>query len=212
MNLVFGFLTGIISSLGFGPVSMASIAKCLSENFRSGFTIGLSAALMDFIYSGIVLLFGINFILFPDDIHVYIQLIGIILLTFIGINIIKTKPIELNSDENRKINTKYKIRYSFFYGIIIYLSTPTLLAFWVGSIAFLNENNIINNSSFLDKILFIIGVFIGTSSWFLILLSGVKSAASKINIKYIRYFIIFMGYVLIGMGLYFLMNIFLTYN
>ena len=52
MNLVIGIIAGIVSSLGFGPVSITAIAKSLSENFRSGLMVGIGAALMDLFIQG----------------------------------------------------------------------------------------------------------------------------------------------------------------
>ena len=135
---------------------------------------------------------------------------GIAILTYIGIKLLKTKSININNSENLEIKRKIKSRYSFFYGIIIYISTPTLFAFWFGAISFLNNNDLIYNSNSFDKLFLMIGVFIGTSGWFFILLSGIRLASSKLNLKYFIYFIKLIGCLLIGVAFYFLIRLCLT--
>jgi threonine/homoserine/homoserine lactone efflux protein len=83
----------------------------------------------------------------------------------------------------------------FFMGVLLCMSSLTLPASWIALIGYLKGYNFLN-SSFWGGLLFSIGAFIGTQTWFYTLLKLITGNKKRINLN------VFAGIILLLLGVF----------
>ena len=205
--LLRGIVLGFTIAAPVGPIGVLCIRRTLARGLLSGFVSGLGAASADAIY-GAIAAFGLGLI---TTILVENKAIlgfgGGIFLCFLGINTFFDKPAKLKSGNKISANNLYssnlnrrKIRLSD-YGSTFFLTLTnpmTILAFtaiYAGIGLFSVE------TSTMFAVALVAGVFIGSSSWWLILCYATSRISSRvINPTNLRWINRISGVILIGFG------------
>jgi threonine/homoserine/homoserine lactone efflux protein len=182
MDFIFfikGIAIGFAMAVPVGPIGILCIRKTLTEGRLQGLMIGLGAATADLFY-GSVAAFGLTFI--SDTLNeqkFWIRLIGGILLLFLGIKIFRSLP----TDPKFKNNNGGILR-SYLTTVFLTLTNPiTIFAF----IAVFAALGIGNELGYLSASLLVIGVFIGSGLWFLLLSSGTILFKNKLDLVGLRW-------------------------
>jgi threonine/homoserine/homoserine lactone efflux protein len=164
-----GMITGIVISIPIGPINVAVISKGFKEGFRKAFAVGLGASAMDFSYCAAAML-GLSPIVHRLEVSVIFQIVGFVLLLYLGIRDVTTKVETFRYETLPSKNGGYHS--AFLMGVIMYVSNPTLVAFWItlSGIAQSSELIIANVG---DGILFALGVGSGTAIWYYSLLKAI---------------------------------------
>jgi threonine/homoserine/homoserine lactone efflux protein len=174
--LIRGLILGFSIAAPVGPIGVLCIRRTLAHGRLSGFVSGLGAASADAIY-GSIAAFGLtiitNFLVSKQDV---LGLIGGIFLCYLGIRTFfdSPEPIKENGiDVNQKLNGAYSLKSLLSdYGstFILTLTNPlTILAF---AAIFAGLGLTTTSNSIMGGIPLILGVFAGSTMWWLILSSS----------------------------------------
>jgi len=159
--LLKGLIIGFAMAVPVGPIGIMCIRKTLAEGHSRGLIIGLGAATADSLY-GSIAAFGLTFV--SDVIagqHFWLSLAGGGLLLFLGIRTFRAKrkdPI-VPFDEKGLLS-------SYISAFLLALTNPlTIFAFVAVFAAFGLGHKLV----FISACILVLGVFSGSSLWFLTL-------------------------------------------
>ncbi|TRX70683.1 LysE family translocator [Carboxylicivirga sp. M1479] len=177
-NIIDGVIIGISASIPLGPIGVLVIQRTLNKGHLSGFVSGLGAAVSDTIYA-IIAGFSLSFIVgFIESQLLWIQIFGAIILISLGFKIYLTNPaVQLRRQKKKSASLIQDFFSTFALTIANPLAVFLFLAFFAGFRVVGAENTAI------DNLLLIGGVFVGASTWWLILSSLVNLFRSKINLR-----------------------------
>jgi len=192
-----GIIIGFAMAIPVGPIGILCIRKTLTEGRLRGLVIGLGAATADLLYACIAA-FGLTII--SDTLNsqrIWIRLVGGALLLFLGVRIFRAQP----KDPKIHINGTGMLR-SYLTTIFLTLTNPvTIFAF----IAIFAALGLAEGLSYLSATLLVVGVFIGSTLWFVLLSSGVTLFRNKLDINGLRWvnkiagiLIVFSGIIAVG--------------
>jgi threonine/homoserine/homoserine lactone efflux protein len=156
-----GLIIGFAMAVPIGPIGIMCIRKTLAEGHTRGLIIGLGAATADSLY-GSIAAFGLTFI--SDVItgqHFWVTLLGGGLLLFLGIRTFraKRKVPKIPSDNKGMLG-------SYVSAFLLALTNPmTIFAFVAVFAAF----GLGHRLSIVSACILVLGVFAGSSLWFLTL-------------------------------------------
>jgi len=192
-----GIVIGFAMAIPIGPIGIICIRKTLTEGRVKGLIIGLGAATADLLYSCIAA-FGLTIIsntLMSQ--RTWIRLVGGALLLFLGVRTFLALPKDPKLDVN-----KGGLFRTYLTIVFLTLTNPmTIFAF----LAIFAALGLDSDLSYLSASALVIGVFIGSSLWFLILSSGASFFRNKLDLEGLKWvnkiagiLIILSGVIAIG--------------
>ena len=160
-----GFIIGIAIAAPVGPIGLLCIQRTLNNGRLNGFVSGLGAATADAFY-GSIAGFGLTAI---SDFFVsqqfWFRLVGGAFILFLGARIFFSKPAEQAAADNR-----FGLLGSYGTTFLLTLTNPlTILSF---AAVFSGLGIVSASSDYGSAGLLILGVFLGSTAWWLIL-SGI---------------------------------------
>ena len=156
-----GILIGLIFGTPVGAIGMLAIQRTLQDGMKAGLLTGLGSSTADSIYAAIGA-FGITIVSdFLEKYQNYINIIGGCILLFFGIRMMQKKVKEMKEEEQDISKAKL-----FLSSFLIGITNP--VAFFGFLFAF-SYFHLGDNLEFIGAIMLVIGVFIGTFFWWLIL-------------------------------------------
>ncbi len=174
------FLKGII--LGFsiaapvGPIGVLCIRRTLQYGRFSGLFSGLGAALADAIYA-VIAAFGLTFISnFLIAGQFWLHLIGGAFLLYLGWRTFSSKPAE----KARPVSHTSLLN-DFVSTFFLTLSNPLTILAFVAVFAGIGLSSI--KGTYIDAAALVVGVFLGSAIWWLILSEGVTLFRKKVSQK-----------------------------
>ena len=187
LYLLKAWMIGIAIAAPVGPIGMLCIKKTLELGIKGALLVGLGAALADSVY-GLIAALGltaISHIMIAGD--TYLKLIGGIFLLYLAYKEAKSNP----SNKEAHVNGKNQIK---LVGEVFFLTitNPMTILSFVGIFASIGTGS----SSTLESIAMVVGIFLGSMTWWCILgatISKIKHKLSKIwceRIKWISCFIL----------------------
>ena len=159
-----GMIIGFSIAAPVGPIGILCIQRTLSNGNFQGLVTGLGAATADAVY-GFIAAFGLTFISdFLVDQSIWFRIIGGLFLCYLGIRAFASKPSSqslLAKDSNALSS----------YGttFLLTLTNPMTILFFAG--VFAGMGVVSESIHYAAAGLMVIGVFIGSATWWL-LLSG----------------------------------------
>ncbi len=193
-----GMITGIVISIPIGPINVTVISRGFKQGFNNAFAVGLGASAMDFFYCGAAML-GLSPIVHKLEVNIIFQIIGFILLLYLGVRDLTTK-VESFRYENI-IPKNGRIRSAFLIGLFMYISNPTLVAFWITLSGIVQSSeSIVRNAG--DGILFALGVGIGTAIWYYSLLKAIFWKRSSFKAETLSLLSKVSGLIMLAFGSY----------
>lgn len=161
-----GLIIGFSIAAPVGPIGVLCIRRTLAEGRASGFLSGLGAATADALY-GCVAGFGLTVISgFLVDQRFWIQLIGGIFLLALGIKTLRSIPAE-----HAAAASSTGLAASYASTLLLTLTNPMTILSFAGIFAALGVADTGGDLS--AAALLVLGVFIGSAAWWLILSGGV---------------------------------------
>jgi len=169
-----GFIIGFSIAAPVGPIGILCIQRTLSEGNIQGLVTGLGAATADAIY-GFIAAFGLTYISnFLVEQSLWFRLIGGLFLCYLGIKAFLSRPQDpVLSLGNRTIFSAYGTTF------LLTLTNPMTILFFAGVFAGLGL--ISESIAYTSAGLMVVGVFIGSGSWWLILSGATSILRNKIN-------------------------------
>jgi threonine/homoserine/homoserine lactone efflux protein len=197
MDLTFlakGIVLGFSVAAPIGPMGMLCIRRTLSQGALVGFISGLGIATADMLYGFIVGLGLKGVASFLVKSHFWLHLLGGFFLCYLGIQICLSRP------ETKEIAaqgvSKLKAYFSTF---LLTLANPaTILSFTavLAGLGLLESPGGISSAMIL-----VLGIFLGSTSWWLFLSGGVNLLRSKFSPQAMLWVNRFSGAFIIVFGL-----------
>jgi threonine/homoserine/homoserine lactone efflux protein len=196
MNLfINGVIIGFSIAAPVGPIGILCIRRTLNQGKRFGLISGLGAATADAVYGGIAAL-GLSLLpSFLLDQHNWIQLFGGLFLCYLGFMSAKSSsPSEINQNPIAK-----GLLWAYLSTFLLTITNPlTILSF----IAIFTSLGFVQESDSLSAPLLVIGVFLGSACWWLLLSSFIGIFRHMISKRIMHWINLSSGLILIMYGVY----------
>lgn len=196
-----GFAVGFVFSMPVaGPISILVFSRGLQDRIRSGVYLAIGGALAESMYAYLAF-WGFSELLTA---HPWVQPIsrGVAALLLIGLGmhfmLKRSRPDLPELPPDPAVGNKR----SFFLGLTITLLNPTLIATWGAAVAAVHSWEIVSFDS-KRALPFSIGVCLGISGWFVVLLWLLRRFRGRFRRSTLDMMIRVMGVVLALLGLVF---------
>lgn len=190
-----GLIIGFSVAAPVGPIGVLTIKRTLSDGRISGFTTGMGAAMADTVY-GIIAGFGLtavsSFLLTQEF---WLRLIGGLFLLFLGIKSFLTKPASKAANVNSK-----GLFNNFISTFFLTVTNPTTILSFLAIFAGLGLGT--TKTDYTSSMTLVLGVFIGSALWWLILSSLVSYFQSKITTDRLIWINRLSGLIIISFGVF----------
>lgn len=171
--ILYGIMIGLFIGMPVGAIGMMTIQRTLKYGFRAGLLTGFGSSVADCIYASVGT-FGLTFVSdFFIRYKMWINIFGSILVMILGLRMIfnKEETTELQKNAMGSISL-------FFSSFAIGITNPVVIVTFMFIFSYLG---ISLKVGLFKGIVLIIGVFIGTYIWWLLLSSVVSMIRKKIN-------------------------------
>ena len=196
--LLKGLLIGVSIAAPVGPIGLLCIQRTVLQGRASGFVSGLGAATADAMY-GSIAGFGIDLVSnFLIDQRIWIHLIGGALLLLLGIKgALFAKPAEHAA---RTTGHARGIWWSYLSTFLLTITNPMTILSFVAVFAALGVGN--SPHAYVSATLTVIGVFLGSALWWLIL-SGIAGwLRGKLNRTALLWIGRLSAVIIVGFGIF----------
>jgi threonine/homoserine/homoserine lactone efflux protein len=197
-NPGFSFLKGIAIGLFFavpvGPIGVLCIRRSIAHGFQSGLATGLGAATADAIFGGIAA-FGLTTISsFLVGQTFWLGLVGGLLLCYLGFGTFLSKPKERDFDPRAAgLNGIY------FSTLVLTITNPMSILLFAAAFA---GFGIADSRGYFGATALVLGIFAGSTIWWLVLSGGVSYFRSRFDLKQIKWVNRLSGAVICLFGIY----------
>jgi len=192
--LLRGLIIGFSIAAPVGPIGVLCIRRTLTEGRTHGLISGLGAATADAIY-GCVAGFGLTFISnFLINQQIWLRLIGGSFLCFLGVRTFLSKPAE--KADPTKANGLFSAYASTFF---LTLTNPMTILSFAAIFAGFGVGSA--EGSYVSAAILVLGVFIGSALWWLVLSATVSMFRKKFTASGLQWINRIAGIILVGFGL-----------
>ncbi len=170
-----GMILGFSIAAPVGPIGLLCIRRTLAEGRASGFLSGIGAATADAFY-GFVAAFGLTVVSeFLLNYQILIRLIGACFLFYLATKIFLSKPAEKSAGAEAAVS----LWRSYVSTVFLTLTNPTTILSFIAIFAGLGVVG--GNRNYGGSGLLVLGVFLGSALWWLILSGGVGLFKNRIG-------------------------------
>ena len=194
---IVGFVIGFFSSIPIGPINIAVMMKGLSNKTGQGLMIGAGSGWMDFIYCAAAM-FGLSTLNSNPKVDLIFQVASFVIFLSYGIRtaFFKVREAKLAKSEESPGFKRY-----FLLGIVLYLSNPSFIAYWITVAGIIHGYHILAVSAY-NNLFFALGTGVGTTAWFFVLLELVEKQKMKLDPPLIERITRIFGVILILISLF----------
>jgi threonine/homoserine/homoserine lactone efflux protein len=197
--LLNGLIIGFSIAAPVGPIGVLCIRRALAEGRAFGLVSGLGAASADAIY-GCIAGFGLSFISnFMINQQVWLHLVGSVFLCYLGLKTLLAKPAEQAAQV--KGNGLVGAYASTFF---LTLTNPMTIISFAAIFAGLGLAS--TSGNYVSAGVLVLGVFVGSALWWLLLSGGVGVFQEKFNPHGLRWVNRISGAIISGFGLFTLLS------
>jgi len=197
--LLRGLAIGFSIAAPVGPIGVLCIRRTLAAGRASGLVSGLGAATADAIY-GCIAGFGLTFISnFLVSQQVWLRLIGGVFLCYLGLKTLLAKPAE-----QAALAKGNGLVGSYASTFFLTLTNPMTIISFAAIFAGLGLAS--TSEKYVSAGVLVLGVFIGSALWWLILSGGVGVFRDKFNPQGLQWVSRISGAIITGFGLFALLS------
>jgi threonine/homoserine/homoserine lactone efflux protein len=197
--LIKGFIVGLSIAAPVGPIGLLCIRRSLAEGRASGLLSGLGAATADAVY-GSVAGFGltaVSSLLIKE--RFWIGDAGGIFLCYLGVRTVLSPPAGQSGSANRVgLISAYLSTFA------LTLTNPMTILSFIAVFAGLGLGV---NSSYRAAAALVLGVFIGSALWWLLLSTLVGALRTRIDQRTMRWINWISGSLILALGVYSLIQV-----
>jgi threonine/homoserine/homoserine lactone efflux protein len=167
---------------------------------------GITTSVMDFVYCLIALVGFFNISIDPAPYLPVMKGVATVLLVIIGYRLIRqSRKMEIPAVQEKQVIKPTRP----IVGVLaLYISNPTLYAFWIAIAGTATAHHIVTNRGWMP-IVFAFSCSLGSLLWYLVLVRYVSKHQDKIRLPAFQKILLVMGIALIGFGLYTCATIFI---
>lgn len=195
-----GLILGFSIAAPVGPIGVLCIRRTLADGRTVGFVSGLGAATADMCY-GAIAAFGLTAV---SSLLVgqssWIRLIGGAFLCYLGIRTVRGKPAAQAATTRR-----YGLVGAYASTLLLTLTNPTTILSFVAIFAGLGLASTSGNYGASAQL--VLGVFLGSALWWLLLSTGVGLLRSRLDLRALRWVSYLSGVILLGFGILALLSL-----
>ena len=192
--LLRGLLIGFSIAAPVGPIGVLCIRRTLAEGRLAGLVTGLGAATADALY-GCIAAFGLTFISsFLIRQQFLLGLVGGLFLCYLGLRTIMAVPSEQVAAAGGK--SLFGMYASTF--LLTLTNTLTILSF---AAIYAGLGLTSQTGGYLSAAVLVLGVFLGSAGWWLLLSGGVSLLRGRITPSTLRWVNRISGAIILGFGL-----------
>ena len=170
--LITGALIGFSIAVPVGPVGLLCIRRSLSDGRLAGFVTGLGAAVADTLY-GLAAAFSLTALTnFLVDHRTSFQLFGGLVMLGLGVATLRSRPAASTADR-----PAHHPGIAFVSAFAITATNPLTVLAFIGIFAGLNHPA----ADTLASMRLVLGVFLGSAAWWLILSNGAAHFSRKLR-------------------------------
>lgn len=170
--LVTGALVGFSIAVPVGPVGLLCIRRSLSDGRLAGFVTGMGAAAADTLY-GLAAAFSLTALTnFLVDHRTSFQLFGGLFMLGLGVATLRSRPVASTADR-----PAHHAGIAFVSAFAITATNPMTVFAFIGIFAGLNHPA----ADTLPSMRLVLGVFLGSAAWWLILSNGAAHFSRKLR-------------------------------
>lgn len=171
-----GMLIGFSIAAPVGPIGILCIRRTIAYGRVVGFFTGLGAATADALYS-IFAVFGLTIVTnFLIGQQFWLQLVGGLFLCYLGVKTMMSKA----SEQSAKAHGT-KIWSAYISVLFLTITNPMTILSFIGIFAGLGFSN--SHSNIISSSILVLGVFLGSVFWWLLLSSVVSLVKHRIEHK-----------------------------
>jgi threonine/homoserine/homoserine lactone efflux protein len=193
--IIQGLVLGFSIAAPVGPVGVLCIRRSMARGFRSGLTSGLGAASADAVY-GTIAAAGLTLVAdFLVRQQLWLGLLGGFFLFFLGVKTFTNRPaLESAKQESGSVGGDY------FSTLLLTLSNPMTIFSFAAIFSGMSAQSlpVFRFSAFL----LVLGVFLGSASWWLILSGLVGLLRSRVTPALLGWINRISGLVIIGFAIF----------
>jgi threonine/homoserine/homoserine lactone efflux protein len=195
LTLLRGVIIGLSIAAPVGPIGVLCIHRTIFEGRRCGFVSGLGAATADAVY-GALATFGLGALANPLlRYQFWLRLLAGLLLCALGISIFLREPASAAAQPRAKgLLAAYASTF------VLTLANPATILSFAAIFIGLGLGGVGGDA--LAGALLVLGVFVGSCLWWLILSLGVNFLAGRAAPGALRWVNRIAGAVLLGFGIY----------
>lgn len=188
-----GLVIGFSIAAPVGPIGVLCIRRTLADGQVAGLVSGLGAATADAFY-GCVAGFGLTFISsFLVGQKMWLSLFGGLFLLYLGIKTLFSKPAEKEATVRQS-----GLLGSYLSTFLLTLTNPMTILSFAAIFAALGLGS--TNGSYASALILVLGVFLGSGTWWLLLSAGVGLLRDKFNADGLLWVNRISGLVIIAFG------------
>jgi threonine/homoserine/homoserine lactone efflux protein len=196
-----GLLIGLSIAATVGPMSILCIQRTLNKGQLYGLVSGLGIATADGVY-GSIAAFGLTLITnFLIHEQIWIRLIGGLFLVYLGVKTILTNPPE-RAAVNMKTNS-YPGAYAT--TLLLTLTNPLTILSFAAIFAGIGVGS--TSKNFLSATAVVLGVFSGSTLWWIILTESISLLRKKMNSQWLLWINRISGVILTLFGVFALLSL-----
>ncbi len=173
---IVGLVVGFFTTLPIGPINIAVMTKGLSGKTGQGLMIGAGSGWMDIVYCAAAM-FGISSLNSNPKIEFIFRIATFGIFFLFGI---KTTFFTIRETKMSKSEESPGFKRYFLLGIVLYLSNPSFIAYWITVAGIIHGYHILAATSY-NNLFFSLGTGFGTTGWFFILLGLVEKQKMKLD-------------------------------
>jgi threonine/homoserine/homoserine lactone efflux protein len=190
-----GLLFGFLLAATVGPMWVLCFRRTIAQGALAGFVSGMGIAVADGLY-GAVAAFGLTAVSgFLLGQRFWIGLIGGLFLTYLGIDTLLAKPVKVEEEKNPATTNLLQAFLSTL-GLTL-ANPPTILAF-----AAIFAGLGLVSSDYGTAALVVLGVFLGSASWWVMLAAGAGWLRDRIGPGLFRGINIVSGITILGFAIW----------
>tara|TARA_Y100001958_G_C21164883_1_gene497928 strand:+ start:176 stop:790 length:615 start_codon:yes stop_codon:yes gene_type:complete len=195
--LVAGLIIGFFVALPVGASAVMCISRTIQYGFSAGLFTGFGVALADLLY-GIFAVFGL-FAISGETLESQpvLRLAGAFCIMFLGLRMMS----KINVTTNKIIDHETAIK-DIITGFFVTISNPLTIIAFIAALSYVNY--LMEEINYLGSSLIVLGIFVGSFAWWLILCSFSKKFKEKLTPRFVRKINLISG------GLIFLFGILLV--
>ena len=172
-----GFISGFLVSFPVGPINLTIINEGAQRGFRWALLIAGGAVLMETIYCTLAFM-GFSQFFVHKTVKAAFELISFLLMLFLGIKFLRVKAVEEHNRIEDRIEEKLHPHSAFMVGFVRVLGNPAVLMLWITLTATFVAHDWVGET-ISEKGACILGVCLGTATWFVLLSWGVSRGHRK---------------------------------
>jgi len=194
-----GLAIGFCIAAPVGPIGVLCIRRSLAEGRVMGLVTGLGAATADAAY-GAMAAFGLTAISdFLVGQKFWLSLVGGIFLLYLGVRTFVSRPAQQAANASGA-----GLAGTYVSTLFLTLTNPMTILSFVAVFAGIGFGT---DKSYATASILVLGVFLGSAAWWLILSSGVALLRSRVNETWMRTVNRFSGAIICAFGVYALARI-----